>query len=61
MSLENVAVGDVLVCDSHGRLRVRAVKRVTKTQITVGKRRYRKSDGYEIGHGITYCDRVRQP
>ena len=52
ISLENVAVGDTLICESgHAQLRVVTVDRVTKTQVVIGNQKYRKSNGLAFGQG----------
>lgn len=70
MELEHIKVGDnvLVTVDIHHPFRMgartsftvrREVTRVTKTQFTVGKRRFQKSSGNEIGlptweHGHAY-------
>lgn len=48
-SLENVKVGDVVIC--HTRLHETEMKvtKVTKTNIVIGSQRYRKKDGNLVG------------
>lgn len=53
---ENLKVGDLVVV--RGSLIVgdelRRVERLTKTQIVVGNRRYRKKDGRLVGEGMWF-------
>lgn len=53
MSLENVHVGDpVIVTTNFGRSReVSGVDRETKTQLTVGGRKFRRRDGEAVAGG----------
>ena len=58
--LENVQMGDQLIWNGRGlsERKVVRVDRTTKTQIIIGRHRFRKSDGYTVGdrdlwHNIT--------
>ena len=52
MTLYDVKAGDKVLEWNYGSHTVREVARVTKTQVVLGAeypRKYRKSDGYEVG------------
>lgn len=54
--LENLKVGDFVVVSGSLIIgdELRRVERLTKTQIVVGNRRYRKKDGRLVGEGNWY-------
>jgi hypothetical protein len=63
MNLENVQAGDKLICvTGYGRNReVVIVDRTTKTQIIIGKTRYRKRNGLQLGGGTWSRCHIRPP
>lgn len=51
-TLKNVKVGDKLLVTSRGNDKIKTVTKVTKTQITCGTCKFRKTDGRLIGSDI---------
>ena len=47
--LQSLSIGDEVVFQSRYDNRIEKVTKVTPTQIVVGKSRFKKSSGYEIG------------
>ncbi len=56
MNLENVQVGDTLILGLRRVVdsQIVTVDRLTKTQIIVNGKRYRKSNGYSVGKNICW-------
>jgi len=61
MNLENVQVGDTLIWNDRYATEIVKVDRLTKTQIIIGSKRFRKSDGQSVGTSAWHLISVTIP
>jgi hypothetical protein len=58
--LESLKIGDAVILTSRGPDRVERVEHATRTMVTVAKRRYRRSDGGEVGAEPWHWSNLRE-